>query len=478
MCSIITVNGKHTQDEINMMLKIMAHRGPDGFGIYAQDMLKYNSTDFNCSDFSMAHNLLSIVGICEFQPFRSGKLTLVANAEIYNYKELIEKFNLKNINSMSDCEIILKLIEYYYSGDLKSAVLKTVEHLDGDYAFCVYDSEDYVVVRDNVGVKPVYYASNLQRFMVASEQKALKAVGMNDIKNLNPRYMIHNDKIVKFRDDYMHLDFYTNYNQAKDDLKEALINSVSKRVADLDSVAVLFSGGVDSTIIVQILKNLGVDVNLYSVGVKNCQDLEVAEKVASKLHLPLKTMILDEEVIANSFEATINTIESTNLMKIGVGMTIKLTSQLAHEDSYKVILSGQGADELFAGYNRYTKKYNTPDALYEELKHDLNYIYDVNLERDDKATMSNSVELRVPYLDKQVINVAQKIPIDYLLHSADDKIRKHILRDTALDLGVPPEIANRPKKAAQYATGIDKTIKRKLLKKDKYQNLLNNLKQI
>ena len=195
---------------------------------------------------------------------------------------------------------------------------------------------------------------------------------------------------------------------------------------------------------------------------------------ASDTHLPLNEWVIDQEVVENYFYDTIDTIESNNIMKIGVGMTIKLTSKLAHDDGYKVMLTGQGADELFAGYNRYAKKYDTPDLLYQELECDLNNIYNVNLERDDKSAMSNSVELRVPFLDFNVVDVAVQMPYNYLIHSNDDKIRKHILRDVALKLGLPEDVAKRPKKAAQYATGIDKTIRKKLLKKDEYRKLIEN----
>ena len=101
-------------------------------------------------------------------------------------------------------------------------------------------------------------------------------------------------------------------------------------------------------------------------------------------------------------------------------------------------------------------------------------MYHVNLERDDKATMSNSIELRVPFLDRNVIETAVKTPIKYMLHSNEDKIRKHILREVAYEMGVPEYIAFRPKKAAQYGTGIDKIIKKKILKKKEFTKLLEN----
>lgn len=473
MCSIIGVVGENVMSDIINMLHTLKHRGPDGCGVYSRGKIYLNNDILDCEDssFIIAHNLLSIVGCDELQPFMSENLVLVSNAEIYNYKELISKYDF-DLSSNSDCEVILKLIEHNYHDNLKEAILKSIDLLDGDYAFCVSDGKDYVVVRDNVGVKPLYYGSNCDKFAFASEQKALQKIGINDIYNLNPRFMIYNGDVIQIRDCYKRCDFYNDYDVAKEKLKNAIVRSVRKRVQDLDEVALLFSGGVDSTLIALILKKLGIKTTLYSVGVETSQDLKYAKKIAHDIDIPLTIQIINQEIIEKSFYPTVNTIEDTNLMKIGVGMTIKLTSHLAHMDNHKVILSGQGADELFAGYNRYKKKYTNHDLLNEELTHDLNNIYDVNLERDDKATMSNSVELRVPFLDKDVIDVASHMPIDYLLDSCDDKIRKHILRDVAYELGLFKEAAYRPKKAAQYGTGIDKIIKKKIIKKQQYNKIL------
>lgn len=477
MCSIIGINGQNVNNRLFKMLNILKHRGPDATGIYSNGKLFFNeeiNDKIDESEFILAHNLLSIVGNNEIQPIKSGNLVLIANAEIYNYEKLLLDYNLDNFKTNSDCEIILKLIEKFYENNLKEAVLKTISLLDGDYAFCVYDNKDYVAVRDEIGVKPLHYAFDENTFSFSSESKALKAINLNNSQSLNPRYAIVNNSLLKIRDEFTRYESKIPYEDLKNELKTNLLEATKKRTKNLDHVALLFSAGVDSTLIAILLKKLNVNTTLYTIGTENSQDLKFSKKVAKDIDLPLKTWIINQEIIEKQLEDTINTIEDTNLMKIGVGMTIKLTSQLASKDNQKVILSGQGADELFCGYNRYKNKYDTPAELLDELTHDLNNMYHVNLERDDKATMSNSIELRVPFLDRNVIETAVKTPIKYMLHSNEDKIRKHILREVAYEMSVPEYIAFRPKKAAQYGTGIDKIIKKKILKKKEFTKLLEN----
>lgn len=477
MCSIIGINGQNVNNRLFKMLNILKHRGPDATGIYSNGKLFFNeeiNDKIDESEFILAHNLLSIVGNNEIQPIKSGNLVLIANAEIYNYEKLLLDYNLDNFKTNSDCEIILKLIEKFYENNLKEAVLKTISLLDGDYAFCVYDNKDYVAVRDEIGVKPLHYAFDENTFSFSSESKALKAINLNNSQSLNPRYAIVNNSLLKIRDEFTRYESKIPYEDLKNELKTNLLEATKKRTKNLDHVALLFSAGVDSTLIAILLKKLNVNTTLYTIGTENSQDLKFSKKVAKDIDMPLKTWIINQEIIEKQLEDTINTIEDTNLMKIGVGMTIKLTSQLASKDNQKVILSGQGADELFCGYNRYKNKYDTPAELLDELTHDLNNMYHVNLERDDKATMSNSLELRVPFLDRKVIGTAVKTPIKYMLHSNEDKIRKHILREVAYEMGVPEYIAFRPKKAAQYGTGIDKIIKKKILKKKEFTKLLEN----
>ena len=477
MCSIIGLKGYEIADA-KCMLDVLSHRGNDAKGIYYQNELYLNDDvnllDDNLGDESLilAHNLLSIVGVNQTQPLISDNLVLVSNAEIYNYKELVDKYGFDALDGKSDCEIIIRMIEYYYEGNLEEAVQNTIKYLDGDYAFCVYDHENYMLVRDRMGVKPLYYSFDGEKFAFASEQKALKRIGCKNISNLNPRYAIINDKIKRIHPDYQRCESDKSYTQLKQELKNALTNAVKKRVEGLDEVALLFSAGVDSTLVAVLLKKLDINFTAYTIGVENSQDLQTARKVAQDLDIPLKYKIITQGDVEEYFFDTADAIEDDNLMKIGVGMTINMTSRLASEDGHKVILSGQGADELFCGYNRYKNKFDKPQQLLDELTHDLNNMYHVNLERDDKATMNNSLELRVPFLDKGVVDVATRMPIKHMLKSDDDKIRKHILRSVGLELGVPEEVAYRPKKAAQYGTGIDKIIKKKLSKKQEFKEFI------
>jgi asparagine synthase (glutamine-hydrolysing) len=189
------------------------------------------------------------------------------------------------------------------------------------------------------------------------------------------------------------------------------------------------------------------------------------------MNLPLKTKIIDLDDVKNYLIPVLDAIEEFNVMKIGVGMPAYIASEIAHEDGLKVILSGQGADELFAGYNRYLGFYNEKGELaQEDLKKDILNLYHVNLQRDDAVTMANSIELRVPYLDLDIINTAMNIPMKYKINGKKDKLRKCILREVGAELEIPAEIVNRPKKAAQYGSGIHKMLK-KVLKEEQYKNL-------
>jgi len=159
-------------------------------------------------------------------------------------------------------------------------------------------------------------------------------------------------------------------------------------------------------------------------------------------------------------------------MKIGVGMTTYLATKKLAEDGLKVAISGQGADELFAGYKRYLESYKNQTLNYD-LRQDISNMYHVNLERDDACSMLNSIELRLPFLDEKLVEHVLNIPDNKKIVSIHDDMRKSILRKIAFKEGLDYKIAYRPKKAAQYGTGIDKILRKKIIKNTDLSQYLN-----
>ena len=249
-------------------------------------------------------------------------------------------------------------------------------------------------------------------------------------------------------------------------LEKLLKLSVSKRVEELDKLGVIFSGGVDSSILALFLQDISLnkklDITLYAVGTENSKDLKAAKCAAESLNLPLKTQIVTEELIKEHIGQVVHAIGDDNLMKVGVGLTTYFATRMIHEDGLKVAISGQGADELFGGYNRYLKSYENGDLDWE-LRQDISNMYHVNLERDDACAMLNNVELRLPFLDKKLVEYAINLPIRNKVSGPGDNLRKNVLRKLAFNEGLDPKIAYRPKKAAQYGTGIDKILRKKII---------------
>ena len=511
MCGIAGINvvnqDQNVGNDLIKMLNTIKHRGPDGSGVYVNGKIVHDVLEDLKSPegpFGMGHNLLSIVGTDVSQPIEKHGLVLIANAEIYNFRELKNGLD-DNFKTDSDCEVIISVVKKFYNGSLMDAVKKSLNYLDGDYAFSIYDGKDCIVVRDQLGVKPVYYFTDPAKGMYAyaSERKALWCIGLKDVDTLPPDHLLYNGIPLKIEnqcsedivnpitdtklskdperltiefDNKFTIKSDTTKTELKNELKELLINSVEKRIYGLSRVGIIFSGGVDSTLIAKISDDLGVDTTLYTVGHETSSDIKFARKTASDINLSLKIKTINAADIKRYTEFVLNAIEEFNIMKLGVGMPAYVASEMARSDGVKVVMSGQGADEIFAGYHRYIQFYiDKGEKVQEDLIKDVRNLYHVNLQRDDAVTMANSVELRVPYLDSEFVDKALKVPMEYKLDNGEDNLRKCILREIASDIGVPPEIVRRPKKAAQYGSGINKILVKKVLRDENYKNKLEEL---
>jgi asparagine synthase (glutamine-hydrolysing) len=420
MCGIAGAAGKNSEALVKKMLEAIKHRGPDG------------SDTISIGDTTLGNVLLKITG-SKNQPLTNGG-ALTYNGEIYNFKEIAEKLC---ITTDSDSEALFALIG-------AKGIEKAIQELDGDYAFAFVEGEKLYLARDPAGVKPLYYGTG---FAFASEKKALYAIGMNEIHALKPGYMltysagkITEKRVVGFSTG----EPIKDENTASKALYEAIQRAVEKRRYIPSALA--FSGGLDSSIIAALCP----DVELYSVGMVGSHDIMQTKKAAQLLGLSdklhLHELILDE--VESALPEVIRAVESGDPLKVSIAMPLFFASRDAHNDGMRVMLSGQGADELFAGYKRYESM--NPAELELALRKDLDNIAENNLERDDAVTMANAVELRVPYLDREVVELALRIAPELKIHNG---IRKYILRLTAKKL-LPDELAFKEKKAAQYSSGI------------------------
>jgi diphthine-ammonia ligase len=444
MCGIIGVFGCEGAEKIvDKGLKVMANRGKDGSD-------KHSFGKSGC----IGHNLHAIVDLVK-QPIEADGGLIVANCEIYNWKELDEKYDL---GAKNDAEMLLRL--------LNKKSVEGINELDGVYAFCYVKDGKVVLARDLIGVKPIWYAfSSFLAF--ASEKKALLANGVLDVIELNPRKIIEYD-IAKNKIKYIDRGFFKiipgNKNSLaviKKELYVLLEEAIRKRVTD-KKIGVLFSGGIDSVFIAYMLKRMGAKFTCYTAaleeeGMEKAEDLRYAEKAAAEFGFELKVAKAGLKETEEIIKKIIELIETTDVVKVGVALPFYLASRIAKKDGVRVMFSGLGSEEIFAGYERHKKSRN----VNEECVSGLLKMYERDLYRDDVITMGNTIELRLPFLDKRLVEHSLKIPPKYKIDEEQNKI---ILRKIAEDIGISKEFYMRKKKAAQYGSKFDRAIE-KLTKK-------------
>ena len=474
MSSIVGLKGKFCGNDIVEMLRVSKNRGLDSSGVYLdrlyEDINLDEFSDDNEYDIAFGHNMMSVYDsndrISAPQPILKDNLVLVFDGELYNFKTMknfLAKVGIEE-EITSDAQALLHLIDFYLDKlDLLQSVQSAIRLIDGDYAFAVFDGENIAIARDPLGVKPLFYAQDNDLSAFASSRKSLAEVGFTDISTLKPEHILYNWVDVAPTQAIYEKVFEGDVSKIDKILKV----SVSKRIDGLSDVGVIFSGGLDSSYLALLLKeisdNIPLKITLYAVGADGSKDIESAKYASKFLNLDLKICEVTEDMIRESLPEVVSAIGDDNLMKVGVGLTIYFATKMVAEDNLKVAFSGQGADELFGGYKRYLKSF-VDDTLNYDIREDISNMYHVNLERDDACSMLNGVELRLPFLDKNLVELALNIQDNKKIVSMHDDMRKSILRKIAFEEGLDYEIAYRPKKAAQYGTGIDKILRKKILK--------------
>jgi asparagine synthase (glutamine-hydrolysing) len=432
--------------------RLMRHRGPDWSGIYA------------CEGAVLAHERLAIVDVnTGAQPLFSpdGLQSLAVNGEIYNHRDLRESLKQPyEFATESDCEVILPL--YLEQGR------DFLNSLHGMFAFVLYDETAgrYLIARDPIGIIPLYYGfDDEHQLFVASEMKALVDI-CNVVLEFPPghSWMSGEDKPQPYyQRPWQDFSAVENAETSVTQVGEALEKSVISHLMTDVPYGVLLSGGLDSSIIAAVTQkhaSMRVEdqeqspawwprLHSFAVGLKGSPDLIAAEKVAAHIGTVHHGFEFTIQEALDALDEVIQHLETYDVTTIRAGTPMYLLARKIHAMGIKMVLSGEGADEIFGGYLYFHK---APDArsFHEETVRKLSRLHSYDCLRANKAMSAWGVEARVPFLDREFLDVAMSInPKDKLI--TEGKMEKQILREAFTDM-LPEEIVWRQKE--QFSDGV------------------------
>lgn len=459
MCGIVGVfelkqEADQLRTQVLEMSKKLRHRGPDWSGVH----LSANAI--------LAHERLAIVDPQSGrQPLYSEdkKVILAANGEIYNHRALRKQTPDYAFQTQSDCEVILSLYEQHGADFL--------DMLNGIFAFALYDeTEDrYLIARDHMGIIPLYEGyDEYGNYYVASELKALEGV-CKKIAPFPPGHYYDSklgEKVQWYQRDW------TDYDAVKDNvsdkavLRQALEDSVKRQLMSDVPYGVLLSGGLDSSLTAAIAKSYAgkriesdseedawyPQLHSFAIGLVGSPDLAASRTVAQKIGTIHHEVTFTVQEGLDAIRDVVYHLETYDITTIRASTPMYLLARVIKSMGIKMVLSGEGADEIFGGY-LYFHKAPDAEAFHEETVRKLSKLHLYDNLRANKSLAAWGVEGRVPFLDKEFIDVAMRLnPTDKMCGGG--KIEKHILRET-FENYLPEEVAWRQKEQFSDGVGYD-----------------------
>jgi asparagine synthase (glutamine-hydrolysing) len=422
---------------LEAMLRSTVHRG--------EDNTRARFFDGRCG---LGINRLSIVDLDRGdQPLRNetGEIHVVCNGEIYNHRAIAMDLSATHeLATRSDAEVIAHLYEDH--GD------DCVKLLDGMFAFVLYDArrKRFLAARDPIGIKPLYYGRMGVRWYFASEAKALLEAGVEPqaVRLLSPGFTVteeHGPLQYYFRATHRS---YPNPEM----VRQLLDHAVRKRMAVADvEVGAFLSGGLDSSIVTALAARYTDKLRAFTVGMEDTPDVEAARVVAAHLGIEHHVRTFTVEEMLAVLDEAIWHVESYNPSMVTGAVVTLLGARLAKDLGVKVVLSGEGSDEIFAGYKA-VRELSWPD-LEDATWRLIDNLHKTELQRLDRMSMAVSLEARVPFLDRDVVEYALNLPAAAKLKEVDGRIvEKWILRE-AFDGILPDEILWREKMPFDQGSG-------------------------
>lgn len=457
MCGIIGTflineDAEKLRYQILKMSKKIRHRGPDWSGIYTGE------------NAILSHERLAIVDPSSGkQPLfgNNNKLVLAVNGEIYNHHELRNQFPDYPFKTNSDCEVILAL--YQEKGP------DFLDDLNGIFGFALYDEEKnaFLIARDHMGIIPLYYGfDNYGQFYVASELKALEGV-CSSIKTFPPGHYIYSPEGLEPQKWYKrNWEEFENVREKTTDisvLRDALEKAVHRQLMSDVPYGVLLSGGLDSSVVAAITKKFAAkriesgdkdeawypQLHSFAVGLEGSPDLIAARKAANHIGTIHHEINFTIQEGLDALRDVVYYLETYDVTTIRASTPMYLMARVIKSMGIKMVLSGEGSDEIFGGYLYFHKAPNAQE-FHEENVRKLSKLYLYDNLRANKSMAAWGIEARVPFLDKEFLDVAMQInPEDKMIK--DGRIEKWVVRKAFEDY-LPSEIAWRQKE--QFSDGV------------------------
>ena len=311
--------------------------------------------------------------------------------------------------------------------------------------------------RDIIGQRPLFWGRSGEFTILASSRKAIWSIGILSVS------CVPEGDITEFEDGQhrrRRIGRLTRsrpttlgMGQATTELLNLLHTSI-KAVVQGSRVGILFSGGLDSSVVAAAARGLGLEIRLYSAAFGGSSDVASAEKVAGLLGLELDVEVVSLDEAEDILRRVVWEIESSDPIQVCVGMPIEVATRRAVERGERLLLSGCGADELFGGYSKYLASYRMggEEGVADVIFKDILGLGRRDLLRDGAIGEANRVQLAAPFLDLELVRFGLKLPVSLKLQGAENGLRKRVLRRTAQMMGIPQEIVEMPKKAAQYSS--------------------------
>ena len=423
MAGIAGIQGSDN-GELDRMLETIKYRGPDETWKHSGQGVSVGCNELNmgadCRDGS--HHALD------------GRTAVVLDGRVYNADK----------GGKTDAEAVLELYQKYGTGFARK--------LDGDFACAIADDGKMLLARDWAGIKPLYFGhAGDGQLCFASEAKALVGIS-SDVKEFPPGYVYSRELgFQHFRCEAAETPEFEDYEQGKKVVRELLQEAVDKRMRDNTVGGILLSGGLDSSLIAYMAYQVNPNIECFTVSMEQGQDLPLAKDVTAYLGVKHHILMFGEEEISEILPQAIHHQEMYEESCVHGAIANFLAGRFVSPHT-RCVLTGEGADEFFAGYDGQFRQGRNPEEVASIVDSLINVAHNTALQRLDRLNAANGYESRTPFLDSRVMDFSLKIPIEYKIHG-DEQVGKWIVRQ-AFEGCLPEHIIYQTKRFFAQGSGV------------------------